>query len=87
MPPEAEIKADQKEAALRKLHLTVKSQRNAIVLYLGFNKDVEPVSVQVAGRDVPVHQNRDGFSIRLFGMGDKETDLQLTLKESSSISF
>ena len=57
------------------------------MLYLSFNRDVEPVSVQVAGRDVPVHRNRDSFSIGLFGMGDKETDLQLTLKDSSSISF
>lgn len=86
-PPVAEVKADQKEGDLHKLQLTVKSPRNADMLYLGFDKSIQPVSVKAAGRDLALHQSSGGFGIWLFGMGDKETELQITVRAPSGVSF
>jgi hypothetical protein len=51
LPPVAEVKADEKDGDIRKLRLSVRSQRNANVLRLVFSKDIQLVSIRCGGRE------------------------------------
>jgi hypothetical protein len=87
LPPRAIITSDEKDGELRKVRLTVKSQRSAGSLSLVFNREVQPVSVRVAGIDAVISSNSAGFTIRLLGTADRETELQLTLKAPAGAWF
>jgi hypothetical protein len=75
-----------KDGNTHTLKLTLRSTRNAQVLYLKFGEDVQPVSVRLAGRDVPVH-TRGRFGVTLYGIGEKGIDLEIAVSTTSPLSF
>jgi hypothetical protein len=87
LPPIAELKSDNKEGDLRKIELTVKSQRAARVIYLRFASGIQPVSIKVATRDIAVHKAPGPLRISLIAVPVAGITLQLTLKAPSGISF
>jgi len=87
LPPVAVVKADEKDGDVRKLRLSVRSQRNANVLRLGFSKDVEVVSIRSGGREISSAPNSLIVNISLLGMDANGTDLELTAKAVGKISF
>lgn len=77
---------DKKERDVHELKLTLRSRRNADVLYLRFENDVQPISVRLAGRDISLHTTGQ-FSLTLFGMGEKGAELDIIVRAPSSVSF
>jgi hypothetical protein len=87
LPPVAEVKADEKDGDIHKLRLSVRSQRNANVLRLGFSKDVQLVSIRCCGREISSASNSPIVNISLLGMDANVTDLELTVKATGKIVF
>ena len=87
LPPVAEVKADEKDGDIRKLRLSVRSQRNANVLRLSFSKDAQLVSIRCGGREISSTSNSPIVNISLLGMDANGTDLELTVKSTGKISF
>jgi peptidase M28-like protein len=85
--PVAEVKADEKTGDVRKLELSIKAPGNPGAFYVGFADDVQPITVKVNGRDIPVNSSHGGLRMNLFGMGATGADLQLTVKAPSGIFF
>jgi hypothetical protein len=75
-----------KDGNTHTLKLTLRSTRNAQVLYLKFGDDVRPVSLRLAGRDVPVHTG-GRFGVTLYGIGEKGIDLEIAVSTTSPLSF
>lgn len=86
-PPVAEIKSHEKSGDTHKIKMTIRTQRNARALYLTFSKDVDLVSVMVAGREAAPMQSSGPVVLTLYGVDDKGIDLDLTLETSSNIAF
>jgi hypothetical protein len=86
-PPVAEVKADEKDGDVHRLRLSVRSQRNANVLRLGFSKDVQVVSIRCGGREISSASNSPIVNISLLGMDANATDLELTVRATGKISF
>jgi hypothetical protein len=87
LPPVATIESNTQEGSIHGVRLTIKSQRNANLISLVFNRDIQPLSIRIAGNNIAVPMNSTGFSIRLLGMADQKTELQLTLRAPSGVSF
>jgi hypothetical protein len=85
-PPLIEDLQHTKEGNLHRLKLRVRSQRNAERLMIRFPEEVQPVSVKVAGRDVPVHKG-GRFGLTLLAMGDSGVELEIAVTAPSTISF
>lgn len=75
-----------KDGNIHTLKLTLRSTRNAQVLYLRFADDVQPVSVRLAERAVPVHTG-GRFGLTLYGIGEKGIDLEIAVSTASPLSF
>jgi hypothetical protein len=86
-PPLVDIKSHSNDGDLHKLQMTVRSQRNTSRIYLAFDRDVQPITVKVAGRILHLDHNRPGLNLNLFGMPAEGVEIQLELKTSSHISF
>ena len=87
LPPVADIKADDKQNDVRKIHMTVRSQRNVNRIVLRFDGNVQPVSIKISGRQITPRQSPSGYAIFLYGMGSESVDLELALKAPSGVSF
>lgn len=86
-PPLVEIKSHEKTGDTHKIKMTIRSQRNARTLYLAFVRDIDLVSVMVAGREAAPRQSSGPVVLNLYGVDDKGVDLDLTLETSSSVAF
>jgi hypothetical protein len=87
LPPIAEIKAHEKDGDTHKIRINVRSQRNAPVLLMTFEKDVRPVLVKIGRREIVPKQNSSSFRLVLLGVEASGIDLELALQSSSGISF
>jgi hypothetical protein len=86
-PPVIEITEHTNKNGLQRLHLRVRSQRNAKRLYLAFDNDVQPVSIKVAGRSIQSDPASRRLSVNLVGMPAEGVDMELELKTDAHISF
>jgi len=86
-PPAADVKMDERQGGLRKIRINLRSPRNANALILTLNENAQPVSVRIGTRDIAVRPNPGPFVIVLLGMGTQGTDLDLTVKAPSGLSF
>jgi hypothetical protein len=89
-PPVADVKANEIADNLRRIQLNVRSQRNANRIDLSFDKDIRPIAIKIAGREiVPVQsfQDSQGLTLSLVGQFPKGADLELTFKPQSSVVF
>jgi Peptidase family M28 len=86
-PPVADIKADINQGGVRKIQLSLKSQRNANALILTFSDTAKPVSVRFGTRDIAVSQNPGPLAVFLLGTRNDGADIELTMKASSELSF
>jgi Peptidase family M28 len=84
--PVAENIDHKKDGNKHALKMTLRSARNADLVYLRFANDVEPVSVKLDGRDVPLSKG-GRFGFNLFGMGAQGVELEITAMAPSSLSF
>lgn len=85
-PPLIENVTQTTQGEAHQLKMTLKSPRRGDALYLRFADDVQPISVRVAGRDVPVHKDEQlGFT--LFGMQAERVELEITINAPSGVSF
>lgn len=87
LPPVAEVKADEKDGDIRKLRMSVRSQRNANVLRLVFSKDAQLVSIRCGGREILSASNLPIVNISLLGMDANGTDLELTVTATGKVTF
>jgi hypothetical protein len=85
--PIADIKADEKDEAIRKIRMNVRSRRNADVLLITFGSDVRLVSLKIGTREIVANRNSGYFRVSLLGMDTSGVDLELTLEAPSGISF
>ena len=85
--PVADIKADTKDGAFRRIRMNVRSVRNASVLRLTFGEKVRLVSVKIGAREIVANRNSGSFGVSLLGMDANGVDLELTLEAPSEISF
>jgi hypothetical protein len=86
-PPIAEIKSNEVLGDLRKIRMNVKSQRNAGRIYLRFDKEAQPVSVNLASRELVPIRNSRSLTINLAGPFPSGADLELTFKARSGVAF
>jgi hypothetical protein len=86
-PPIADVKANEIVNNLRRIQVTVRSQRNANRIDLGFDKDMRPIAIKIAGREVVPVKNSQGLTISLFGPFPQGADLELTFTAQSSVVF
>ena len=85
--PVADIKADTKDGAFRRIRMNVRSVRNANVLRLTFGEKVRLVSVKIGTREIVAGRNSGSFGVSLLGMDANGADLELTLEAPSELSF
>lgn len=85
-PPLVENLEHTKNGDVHTLKLKVRSQRNAEVLILRFPEEIQPVSVKVAGRDVPVHKG-GRFGLTVHAMGQQGVELEIAVTAPSTVSF
>ena len=85
-PPLIENVESKQEGSIHKIKFLLRSQRKAETVYLRFADDVQPVSVKLAGRDVPVDKGGH-FGLTLFAMGDQGVELELAVSAPSTVSF
>lgn len=85
-PPVIENVTHKIQGQTDQIKMTLRSPRNADALYLRFANDLQPLSVKVAGRDIPVH-NGGRFGLTLFGMKADGVELEIAVKAPSGISF
>ena len=86
-PPVSEIKANETLDNLHTIRMNVRSQRNAGRIYLDFDKDIQPISIKIAGREVVPTQNSKGLTVSLLGAFPNGADLELTFKAQSGVAF
>jgi len=86
-PPIAEIETDDDSGDVRRIRMKIKSARGATLILLTFGKQANPVSVNIAGRNVVLAQDSELRPISLLGFGAEGTDLEVTFKRPSRISF
>jgi hypothetical protein len=67
------------------LHITVKSQRNAWVLYLRFPPDFQVSAIKIAEREIQVKRTDRAVGVYLYGMGQQEVSLQLTCRAVTGV--
>jgi len=84
--PIVEIKRDEQEGDFHKIHMNVRSQRDAYVTAIRFDPSVKLVSVKVSGRSLSPRPNSAG-PIYLCAMGAQGADMELTLHGPSGVSF
>jgi hypothetical protein len=75
LPPVMENVEHTQAGGVHRLKFKIRSQRNAGALYLRFLQDVQPVSMKVAGRDIPVHKG-GRFGLTWFGLGNESLELE-----------
>jgi hypothetical protein len=85
--PIADVRARESQADLRRIDINVRSQTDVGTLFLRFDKEVQPLSLKVEGREIVPILHSGSFTIALFGMGAKSTNLELTLKAPASSYF
>jgi peptidase M28-like protein len=86
-PPIADVRANEIVDNLRKIQMSVRSPRNATWIDLRFDKDVRPIAIKIAGRELVPLQKSQGLTISLFGPFPNGADLELTFKSQSSVAF
>ena len=79
-PPIAEIKSSELLGNLRKVRMNVSSPRNAGRIYLDFDKEIQPISIRIAGREVVPTQNSRGLTISLVGAFPDGAELELAFQ-------
>jgi hypothetical protein len=75
------------EATSRQFRMTIKSLRDAWLLYVGAPSGVSCSSISVAGRAVPLARSTKALSLYLYGMNEKETSVELTCRVAFGTSF
>ena len=86
-PPVADVRIEESQGGLRKIRMNLRSERNANALIVTFAQGVQPVSAKFGTRDIDIRQNSSPLTIVLLGMGGQATDLDLTVKAPSALSF
>jgi hypothetical protein len=86
-PPIGEIAVDEQKGDLHRLRMNVRSQRAADFMVLRFDPSVNPVSLEISGRNVKLRSGQSGLLMRLYGMGTEGADLDVTMNAPSGISF
>jgi hypothetical protein len=86
-PPIAEIKSSESLGNLRRVRMHVRSPRNAGRIYLDFGKEIQPISIKIAGREVVPIQNSRGLTISLVGPFPDGADLELAFKAQPGVAF
>ena len=86
-PPVANIKADEKDGAFRRIRMNVRSMRNANVLRMTFDAKVRLVSVKIGTREIVAGRNSGSFGVSLLGMDANGADLEFRLEAPAGISF
>jgi hypothetical protein len=85
-PPLIENVEHKQEGTIHKMKFTLRSQRNAETLYLRFPDDVQPISLKVAGREVPLEKG-GRLGLTLFAFGDQGVEVEMAVTAPSTISF
>ena len=86
-PPIGEIAVDEQKGNLHRLRMHVRSQRAADFIVLRFDPSVNPVSLEISGRNVKLRSGQSGLLMRLYGMGTEGADLDVTMNAPSGVSF
>jgi hypothetical protein len=85
-PPVIEIKANEQEGDLHRIHMNVRSQRDANRIVLRFAPGVKLSSLKISGRIVTPSPNSPGPLI-LYGIESEGVDLEFTASAHSGVSF
>jgi hypothetical protein len=86
-PPVAEVKANELVDNLRRIKMNLRSQRNANRIDLGFDRDLRPIGIKIAGREVVPVQNPQGLTVSLFGPFTTGAEIELTFEARSAVAF
>jgi hypothetical protein len=86
-PPVAEVKANEIVDNVRRIKMSVRSQRNANRIDLGFDKDMRPIAIKIAGRSLVPLQSSQGLTVSLFGPFATGADVELTFAAQSNVAF
>jgi hypothetical protein len=86
-PPIGEIAVDEQKGSLHRLLMNVRSQRAADFMMLRFDPSVNPVALEISGRNVKLQSGQRGLFMLLYGMGAEGADLDLTMNAPSGVSF
>lgn len=86
-PPVAEVKANEIVDNVRRIKMSVRSQRAANRIDLGFDKGTRPIAIKIAGRELVPVQNSQGLTISLFGPFLSGADVELTFASQSAVAF
>jgi hypothetical protein len=76
LPPVMENVEHTQAGGVHRLKFKIRSQRSADALYLRFSPEVQPVSMKVAGRDIPIHKG-GRFGLTWVGLGNEGLELEL----------
>lgn len=57
------------------------------MIYLHFDKEIQPVSIKIAWRAVVPTQNSKGLTISIVGRFSNDADLELTFKAQSGVAL
>jgi putative ATP-binding cassette transporter len=87
LPPLADIKVDENQNEVRRLHIDVKSQTDVRALFLTFSPQVQSLSIRIGGREITPSRGSGTFTLALFGMGRDHTILELAVKASAGANF
>jgi hypothetical protein len=87
-PPEVEVKENVKAGEERRLHLVVRSHRDARMVLLRFEKSIRISAANIGGRELPIHQRADEpFTVSLYGFKQDGIDLELTVESQNGLVF
>ena len=85
--PVVEVKSDEKNGDVHKLHLVLRSPRGAGVVYARFPDAIKTTAVTVAGRIVPLSKPMKAMSFDFSGFGHNDIELYLTVESSAPLSL